>query len=374
MTPALMLMLLSADPARPKLGVSDFAAPKEAQAIAAAANSLVANELQRLGAFEVTTADQTRQLLGYERQQQLLGCSSDACSSNLGAVLNMDYLVTGQLTQLRGAGGAPSFNLDLQLMSVKTGKRERGETITGATEQNLIVNVTPAVVKLVQAILKEQSGSLVLTSSEVGSTVKVDDSVVGVTPLEGRLTLAGGPHIVAVEKDGYVTWHKEVRVVTGGLVEERVHLVPSPDTIAAWESKQTKLRIGAISCTALAVIGAAAGIAFQAFAAREFGDASTINDPMGSSFVWYRARLNDGIEVGPNGENYRTLAGSSKATISTYQTISWVGIGVGAASAAGAAALWVLSDDPGKYRAYREVKLALMPLQNGGFASLSGSF
>ena len=368
MTPALVLLLLSAspasaEPARPRLGISDFAAPKESQAISAASNSLVANELQRLGAFEVVTADQLRTLLGYERQQQLLGCASDTCSSNLGASLNMDYLVTGQLTPIKGAGGAVSYSLDLQLVSVKTGKRERGETITGTTEQQLIINVTPAVVKLVQSILRERSGALVLVSSEAGSTVKVDDAVIGVTPLEGRVSLAGGPHIVAVEKDGYVTWQKEVRIKANDLDEESVHLVPSPDTIAAWESKQSKLRFGAISTTALAVVGIATGVVMQVMAGREY-----------TNFVAFRDQLAAGNELDEKGCNNRTGATSSKALVSAYQTVSLVGLGVGAASAIAATVLWVLSDDPGKYRAYREINVAFVPTSTGGFASFFGTF
>jgi hypothetical protein len=363
-TLSVLLFLLSADPARPKLGVSDFTAAKEAQAIAAAANSLVANELQRLGAFDVSTADQLRALLGYERQQQLLGCSStNSCSSNLGAALNMDYLVTGQLTALKGTGASLTFNLDLQLVSVRTGKREQGATASGSTEQQLILNVTPATVKLVQSILKERSGSLVLVSSEAGSAVKVDEAVIGVTPLEGRVSLAGGPHIVAVEKDGYVTWQKEVRVAAGGVTQEDVHLVPSPDTISAWESKQSKLRFGAISSTVLAVAGVGAGVVMQVLAGQEY-----------TKFVGYRSELAKGNETTADGFDNRAAAGAAKAIVSTDQTISWVGLGVGAAAAVTATVLWVLSDDPGKYRAYRELRVAFMPTSAGGFASFSGSF
>ncbi len=367
MTHALVLLLLAADPARPRIGVSDFSAEKNTQAISSAANSLVANELQRLGAFEVSTAEQLRALLGYERQNQLLGCTSDSCSSNVGAAINLDYLVTGQLTSLKGAAGSNSYSLDLQLIAVKTGRREHGESITGTSEQQLIMNVTPALVKLVQSILKERSGSLVLTSSEPGSTVKVDDIVMGVTPLDGRVSIAGGPHIVAVEKDGYVTWQKEVRVAPGALVEETAKLAPSPDTIAAWESKQSKLRFGAIGTTGLAVGGIAAGVVFQVLAAKQYVE-----------FDKARSNLIAGNEV--VGEvNQRTLAGNQRATITTFQTISWVGISVGAASAVAATVLWVLSDDPGKYRAYREVSIAFMPILTGGgggggYATLSGSF
>lgn len=367
MISALLLVMLAAEPARPKLAVSDFAAPKESQAIASAANSLVANELQRIGAFEVSTADQLRTLLGYERQQQLLGCSSDSCSSNLAANINMDYLVTGQLTRIKGTGNTSSYSLDLQLVSVKSGRREKGETVTGATEQQLIVNVTPAVVKLVQPILKDRSGSLVMLSSEAGSTVKVDDVVVGVTPLDSRITLAGGPHIVAVEKDGYVTWQKEVRVTPGGLAEESARLVPSPDTIEAYESKQTKLRIGAYSSTGLAVAGIAAGVVFQFLASQEYN----------SNFASAREKLNQGVESGDvdgTTVDYRAVAGASKAKITTYQLVSFIGIGVGAAAAVAATVLWVLSEDPGKYRAYRNVSIAFMPTLNGGFAALTGHF
>ncbi len=365
-TPALLLLLLSVDPARPRLGISDFSAPKEAQPVAAAANSLVANELQRLGAFEVSTAEQMRTLLGYDRQQQLLGCVNDACSSSFAAAVSQDFLVTGQLTKLKGTGTASSFSLDLQLISVKSGKRERGETVTGKTEQELIFNVTPAVVKLVQALLRERSGSLVLTSSEPAATVKVDDAVIGATPLDGKATVAGGPHIVRVEKDGFVTWQKEVRVEAGGVAEEAARLVPSPDTIAAWESKQTKLRIGAYAATGLGVAGVATAIITQVLATQAYGDAN-------KGFVLYRSKLLAGIEE-EDGKNYRTLAGAAKAQIATLQTVSWIGVGAAAAGAIGATALFLVSDDPGRYRAYREVKVAVTPTSGGAFAVLSGEF
>ena len=60
--------------------------------------------------------------------------------------------------------------------------------------------------------------------------------------------------------------------------------------------------------------------------------------------------------------------------MSTFQTISLLGLGVGAASAVAATVLWVLSDDPGKYRAYRELNVAFVPMSGGGFASFLTTF
>src|SRR5438874_4846798 len=92
-----------ADGKTPRVGVVDFSSAPELQLLAAALGGYVANELQRLGAFQVTTTDQIRQMLSLERQAQLLGCPDDSCRGQLVVSLGFDYVVTGKITRLAGA-------------------------------------------------------------------------------------------------------------------------------------------------------------------------------------------------------------------------------------------------------------------------------
>lgn len=339
----------AAEPAH--LGVSDFKATPELASLSGALSGIVANELTRMGAFKVTSARQVSDLLSLERQKQLLGCENDDCVAAVSVDLGFDYLVTGTLTRYAGGGAkAAAFTLELMLLQPKTGTRTGSEVVTGKDEAELMGNVSPAVAKLVGKLLKERSGSLVVLSSEAAAVLKVDDVAVGTTPLAGKLQVAGGPHYLRLEKDGFVAWQKEVRIAPDAVTEESVRLVPSPDFIAAYESKQQKLRIGAWAATGLCVAGVVAAVAFEARAASQYG----AKDVTGS-FVALRER------VAAGDEDARAAMNQAKAEVATSQTLSAVFIGVAAAGAAGATVLWLLGDDPNRYGAYREVGLSVGP-------------
>lgn len=351
----------------PRVGVSDVTATKDLAPLAGAVTGSVANELQRLGSFPVTTTEQLRNLLSLERQQQLLGCSDDTCKGGVVSQLGFDYLVSGRLTKLSGKKDQ-TFTLELTLLDVKSGKREQSTIITAGTESDLFGKVSGGAVKLVQPILRGRLGSLVVIAGETGASVKIDDVMLGVTPL-GRLALASGPHLLQVEKEGFVTYKKEVRVQPDQVTEESIRMVPSPDYIQAYEAKNTRLQMGGFITGGLAVVGLAVGVAFQAKALADYG-----SELKTGTFVYYRGKLADGIES--EGEiDYRSQANKLKADIQTSQTLSWVGLGVGAASAVASVVLFMLSDKPNKYAPYKQVKTAahvgLLIVPNGARGTLT---
>src|SRR5450432_1928715 len=72
------------------------------------ANALVTHFGQQLsihGGFQVTTADDVAQLLGVERQRQLMACgeSSDSCNAEIAAALGTDVIVTGTVSKVGSA-------------------------------------------------------------------------------------------------------------------------------------------------------------------------------------------------------------------------------------------------------------------------------
>ncbi len=355
-----------ADPNALRIGVVDFLAAPDQQGLAAALSGFVANELQRLGAFQVTTTDQIRQMLSIERQAQLLGCPDDSCRGQTVVSLGFDDIVTGKLTRLVGAKSTSTLTLELVLINQKSGQREASDVSQASTESDLMSKVSGSVVKLVGVLLKSRSGGLVLSASESGATVKVDDVIVGTTPV-GQTTITGGPHIVAVEKDGFVTWQKEVRVKPESLVEEPVKLVPSPDFIAAWHGKQSKLRIGAWASAAVAVVGVALAVGFGLHAQSLYGDPNTKG-----SFQYERNQVLAGDET------QRSTATSLQSQIQTAQTIAYLGIGAAAVGGVASAVFWILSDNPNKYDVYKTMDVrpqvgAFFGPGQGGFA-VSGHF
>lgn len=75
---------------------------------------VVVGELPKLGAFEVISSAEIRELLGFERQKQLLGCAEGSCLAELGGALGVDYLVSGQLGRL-----GKRYRLDLKLLDAR---------------------------------------------------------------------------------------------------------------------------------------------------------------------------------------------------------------------------------------------------------------
>ena len=129
MTPALLALLLAAAPSH--VGVNDFQSTSELAPLAGALSGLVANELTRMGAFQVTSASQVSDLMSLDRQKQLLGCTTDECLAGASIDLGFDFFVTGTLTRY-GAKGP--LTLELKLRAPKSGARTASDLVKGQDE------------------------------------------------------------------------------------------------------------------------------------------------------------------------------------------------------------------------------------------------
>jgi PEGA domain-containing protein len=356
---------------KPRIAVLDFTANGASKELASAAGGVAANELDRLGAFHVVTSEAIRSVLAFEKQRQMLGCTDAGCMAELGGALGVDWLVAGKVTRLAAQGGVPeTWSLDLTLVSVKKGQREGSAIESARSEADLMGRTGKAAQRLVQKILAGRTGRLVLTSAEAGAVVKLDDQVKGTTPLRGPVLLPAGPHALLVEKQGFVSFQKDLQIEAGKVVEERAALVPSPDFVRAYESRQRKIRTGAWISTGAAAAGVAAVVALQLSAAQLYGNESTPG-----TFLYDRRRLQDGVEV-EGGVNLRSQAASLKSRIETRQTWSYVAGGAGAAAAVTATWLWIVGEDPGRYAGFAEpvARLDVAPAPGGAVASLSLAF
>ncbi len=366
----LLSVALGAVAGVPSLAVSDFTSSGATSELASAVGGVAGNELARLGVFRVQTADATRVLLGVERQRQLLGCGEGCQNVDLSALLGFDFLVMGKVSKALGLPGAgATFTLELSLLEVKSGQRLSSELVSARSESALVASVGPAAVKLVGRLLQGRQGSFILSSSEAGAAVKVDGSIVGTTPLEGRRPLAAGPHLLSVEKAGYVTWEKEVRIAPDAVSEESARLVPSPDTIERYEASARRMRLGAWLTTAVAVAGAGTFAAFQVRVGQLYGDPSREG-----TFQYHRAQLE---LADPNGEavDHRAAAGALAGQIQSSQLISYVGAGVAGAATVGALYFWIAGESPDRYARFKEVRVAGGPTPGGGAAAfVAGRF
>lgn len=356
----LSAILLLSITALPGIGVMDFAAEGGASPeLASALSTVVGQELERLEVFKVSNAQTTRVMLGLERQRQLMGCES--CTGEaLADLMSYDSIVTGKVVKTTG-----SLTLFLSLVSVGQAKPPSSVKVSAPTDSKLMMEVGPAVTKLVGKMLEGKQGQAVISASEVGAAVKVDDTQVGTTPLSGPIKLAGGPHFVSVEKDGFTTSRRDVRVSPERTVEEHFTLVPSPDTIQAYESRTGRTRQLAFGTAGLAVAGIGLFFIAQAEADGFYGTATTPG-----TFMYHQTKLQAGVEV-EGAVNHRTEATTLKNTVVTWEIVSGAALIVGGASAIASAVFFVMGEPPDKYKTFH-AGLFVTPGASG--FSLAGSF
>lgn len=284
----------------PGIGVLDFAPQSGASTeLAAALSTLTTQELERLTVFRVSSSETMRVMLGVERQRQLVGC--ETCNgSALADLASYDYIVTGKVMKTK-----TDFTLFLSLVPVGSSRAVSSHKVTAATEAALMQEVRPAVITLMAQVLEGRQGTLMVSASEVGADVKLDGRQVGTTPLD-PLVIAGGPHLLTVEKDGFSPVRKEVKVMVDQLTDESVRLAPSPDTIVAYETRAKRLRALAWTTAGIAVAGFALAVISETQGAAIYGDTTSK-----TSFQYTRAQLL------MNDETFRGRANELKTQLAT---------------------------------------------------------
>lgn len=344
-----------------KVAVLDMGAKGVTPELAASATALVASEMDRLGVFKVISGEDIRTMISFEKTKQSLGCEADAsCLAEIGGALGVDYIVAGSLGKL-----GETYTLFLNLTDIKKAVVESRvqENIEGG-DAKIIPAITRAVGQLVGKVLKDREGYLILSVSEQGATVKVDGAVKGVTPIRGRMTLAWGPHLVEVEKQGFVSFSEDVSVPAKAPVEKTVTLIPSMDFINGYESSNSKLRLGAWIST---IVGSAAVLATGYFAYQ-------VNS-IGTDFDQKKTALaaNEDPTLRAETEKLASDGNSAKLGVNISLVAALLG-GVGATF------FWIAGDDPDRYERFREasipgeIRVAFAPLSGGAMTSLTLEF
>lgn len=364
-TVLLLLLCTTATPSsaeRPKLVVLDVSSAPELGSLSSATTGVLASALSQLQVFDVTSSEEVRRALSLERQRALLGAEGDVSSGtlDLSEALKTDFVVGGRLTRSAGEGQMALLTLELSLSEGTKLSRLSAQTVSAHSEAELMTALGPTVLKLCAPVLKGLSGFLALSVAEERATVKVDGAVLGTTPLSGRLELPAGPHLVEVEKEGFVGARREVRVQPGQLTDETLTLMPSPDFIAAYDRRANKMRMGAYALGGASAAALAGALMFHLRGDAIYGSA---DDP--GTFAFHRARLSDAVEQ-ENGVDNRARANDLKAQIQTTQTLTAALSAVGLGAAAGAVYLYIAGDPPGRYD-----RFMVVPTTQGAAASFS---
>ncbi len=330
----LLTAAVHADERRVKIAVLDLVAKGVAVDLAASETGLLAQELDELQIFKVLSREDIKNMLRFEQDKQRLGCDgSGACAAELGSALNVEYLVAGSLGKL-----GDTWVLNLTLSNVHDGSVEGRVTENVKGKEDVLIAAVKRNVKvLVGKVLTDRQGFLILGSPELGATVKIDGVVKGSTPIRGKLPLAWGPHLLQVEKAGFVAYEEDIQIPAKQLLVKDIAMVPSPDFLSTYETSAKKFRLGAYLSTAVAAAGIGGAVYFNYAAGKR--EATLQSD--------YVPRLTAGDETARH--DAQTIANQG----ATYVLVSRAALGVGVASAALATYFFIGGDDPGRYERYR---------------------
>lgn len=322
-----------------------------------ALSALISETLEGLGPFKAITTQDIQQMLALEERKQSLGCSSDsACIAEIGGALGADYMVNGSVLVADG-----TYVLQLQLSNVKKARVEQRVTrdVTGQQRQ-LLEDTRVATKLLVRDILSQRSGWIALTTGVEGATVKLDGTIIGVTPLN-TFAASGGMHTLVVEREGFIAATRDVEVTEQQTAQVNVVMQPSEDFRRAYSARAGRTRALAWTFLGVGVAGLGVGATFLALSV-------TSASQLRRDIVAY----NDS-ELKTNAAYDRI--NQRKSQLGTYDTLALVLAGVGVASLTTSIILFATGDDPHALEAKVEVGGVSMTLQPSlGGAAVAGSF
>lgn len=222
-------------------------------AVARSLTDILALEIKRVDGTTVVSIDDVAAMVSAEQKQSVLTCSDDAsCLAEIGAALDVDRLVVSRAAKL-----ADTYVVSARLLDVKKVRvlSRVTETFVGPEEQ-LIRAVRHCARELLGATGARgaaPTGSLVVTTPEVGAIVFIDGKERGRTPTAPIDGVAAGRHSLRVVQNGLLDWQGDVYVDPG-------------ETTAQWvvaDEKPTLLRpflpewafYGTVTVAAVALVG-----------------------------------------------------------------------------------------------------------------------
>lgn len=347
------LVALEAPPAfaadtRTPIAVMDLAGRGVDEAAAGALTTEVSNTLASLRVFRVITREDIKRMMQLEQTKQMCTGEADAaCMAEIGGALGVDYLVYGEVAKI-----ADTYSVSIVLLDIQKAEAANRVNRKIGDARQLLDDTDAATKLLVQPLLENKKGFLVLEIRERGAKVTVDARTVGVTPLPGRLELPMGAHEVTVEKEGFLTWARTIDVPPAQATVEPVALVPSQQFIDDYESSAATTRVIAwvTAGTAAALVGT--GVVLRLVDDARFEDLQT------KQYIDQRgicAEINpdyNGSDYCPTALGYENGVLDTIDSIEQTDTIALAAVIAGAATGLVSVYLFASGDTPGRYEAF----------------------
>ncbi|UCD85228.1 MAG: PEGA domain-containing protein [Deltaproteobacteria bacterium] len=173
-----------------------------------------------------------------EQGFQLLGCTTSECIVEVGQLLGVENIVTGNIGKL-----GETYYISVSMSNVETGEVERmaDEEYTGEIDQLFAVmaRVARELAGEEIAVAKEVAGGLQVTSSPPGALIILDGKEMGTTPIKLD-NIKVGEHTLRVKNEGYADWARKVNIKPDRIVSAKVTLVPIETEPAEEEPEKKK--------------------------------------------------------------------------------------------------------------------------------------
>ncbi|MBN2358987.1 MAG: PEGA domain-containing protein [Deltaproteobacteria bacterium] len=214
----------------------------------------VAETLDTMGPFKSISSQDIQQMLQYEANKQLSGCDDATCLAEIGGALGADYLITGNVSLVNDL-----YVVQLQLTNIRQARVDQrvSRELKGAQEQ-LFAEVRTATKLLVRDILGQLAGTLAVKVSEEAASIKIDGTIVAVSPA-APLTVAGGMHTLAIEKEGFISYQQDVEIREKQELALDVRLKPSEDFRRAYRRGANLVRTISLASLGIGVVALAGG-------------------------------------------------------------------------------------------------------------------
>ncbi len=314
-----------------KIAVMDLKGTGLPPELLTALSSTVPETIDALGPFKAISSQDIIQMLHYEAQQQVLGCTDEACWAQIGGTLGADFLVNGTITRVDEIA-----MVQLQLLNTMNTKVENriSREHQGPTSE-LFDTMRSAARALMQPILGQHSGELMVKVTEEGASISVNGTIVGVSPLGAPLTLAGGTHTIGVNKQGFIRFLQDVMVTDAGQATVEAQLMPSTEFIRTYQSNAGTMRTLAWVSIAAGAAALGTGVSLLVVGSEQ---AKAYNEQV----LTYNARTDrDSGQYNSLGQWEKEIAAIDSAVLPTLI--------FGVAGLTTGILLWILGDDPYRY-------------------------
>ena len=372
---ALALALLGAAPAHAEEGrdklpiaVMELAGRGVDEAFAGALTTEVSNTLATLRVFRVITREDVKRMLQLEQtKQQCTGTVDAACMAEIGGALGVEYLVYGEVAKI-----ADTYSISMVLLDINKAQAANRVNKKIADARDLLDETEISTKLLVQPLLADKKGYLIVEMREDGAKVTIDGRLVGVTPLTGRLELAMGAHEMVVEKEGFLVWAKTIDVAPNQANIEQVAMVPSQDFIEQYRQTAQITRIFAWTTAGLGAVMVGTAVVLKLVADARFDDLIAKGYLTQQASICTEMNPNyNGTDYCPTARGYENGVIDSVGSIETSDTAA-LALGIaGGVSALVSAILFLTGEDPDRYKSYgASTETALVPVPGGiGFAT-----